>query len=464
MKDVKIRYTLRSNKRPLAERNGKEKVFAEVSSAFKRRIGNLTIYDKFQFSLEVSVQPQYFGILQTKRGVTNYVYAESIINSNLRFTRHLKDRIDIFECYINSAISFFTNLKIHPSKEEFKAYLMNISERSVKSENVTYYLLDFLTEYIQNLRVLIGSGKSTEVKENTIQSFENLRPIIERYEQHVGNRLTFDSLDETKYNHIWFITNEIAKGNLIIDTYKRKPSPNGYSQNTLKAYQTKLVQLVKEAKKKGYATLLDTTSKELIAIPKTRSKKTDMYLTEAQLSSVLEYKAATKNLQLAKDYIIIASMTGMRLQSMIAASGKPLEKFSDSGTEFYYIPTILEKTNTECLIPAFAPVMTIVSRNSDEIPNFKGLTLTNLNLNIRKILKTLKIENHELFSSHNFRSTFATNLELLRVPQSVVSKMTHPSKQDKTNSLHIYIKADMLNYSKIFFDATKALNSHLYKY
>lgn len=464
LKDVKIRYTLRSKKRPLANRNGKEKVYAEVSSAFKRKIGSLTIYDKFQFSLEVSIQPQYFGILQTKRGITNYVYNEAVINSNLRFTRYLKDRIATFDSQVNSAMIHFKLLKRQPSKEEFKYYLMTISGRSTQTDVATYYVLDFLTEYVQNLRVLLGSGKPSEVKENTIQSFENLRPIVERYENHVGERLTFDTLDEKKYNDVWHVTNEITKGNIISELYKRKPNPKGYSQNTLKVYQTKVVQLVKEAKKKGYETLLDTTSNELIAVPKTRSKKTDTVLSEVEISKVMGYQATTKNLQLAKDYIIIASLTGMRLQSMIASSGKGLERFDDGETQFDYIPTILEKTETECFIPAFGAVREIVSRNAKKIPDFKSLALTNLNLNIRKLLKSLEIENHELFSSHNFRSTFATNLELLRVPQTVVSKLTHPTKRDKTNSLYIYIKADMLNYAKIFYDATHFLPSKIYQY
>lgn len=464
MKDVKIRYLLRSNKKPLAERLQREKVYAEVSAGFKKNIGGLTIYTKFQFALEVSVHPQHFGILQTKRGTSNYVYDEGVINSYIRFTRHLKDRIAIFQTQINLAVSYFTNLKIQPSNEEFKAYLLNISDRISLTSTVTYYVLDFLTEYVQNLRALIGSGKSTEVKENTIQSFETLRPIIERYELHTGKRLTFETLDETKYNHIWSVTNDIAKGIISIETFTRKPNPNGYSQNTFKIYQTKLVQLIKEAKKKGYGIAIDTTSKELIAVPKTRSKKTNTVLSEAEISKVMDYQATTKNLQLAKDYIIIASLTGMRLQSMIASSGKGLERFDDGETQFDYIPTILEKTETECFIPAFGAVRKIVSRNANKIPDFKSLALTNLNLNIRKVLKSLEIDNYELFSSHNFRSTFATNLELLRVPQTVVSKLTHPAKRDKTNSLHIYIKADMLSYAKIFYDSTTSLNSNLYNY
>lgn len=464
MKDVKIRYTLRSNSKPIAERLNKEKVYAEVSAGFKKTIGSSTIYDKFKFALEVSIYPQHFGILQTKRGVINFVYDSDVINSNIKFSRHLKDRIAIFETQINLAISYFTNLKMHPCKEEFKAYLMNISGRISHTPTVTYYVLDFLTEYVQNLRVLIGSGKSTEVKENTIQSFENLRPIIERYEKHTGRRLTFETLNEIEYNSIWSVTSDIVKGNILIESYTRRPNPNGYSQNTLKVYQTKLVQLIKEAKKKGYVIPIDIISKDLIAVPKIRSKKTDTVLNENELLKVLKYTPKTKNLQLAKDYIVIASFTGMRLQSMLACSNKKLEKFDDGETQFDYIPTILEKTNTECFIPAFSSVKEIVERNSNLIPDFKSLALTNLNLNIRKVLKSLEIKNHELFSSHNFRSTFATNLELLRVPQPIVSKMTHPSKQDKTNSLYIYIKADMLNYAKIFYDSTKSLNSALYKY
>lgn len=89
-------------------------------------------------------------------------------------------------------------------------------------------------------------------------------------------------------------------------------------------------------------------------------------------------------------------------------------------------------------------------KNDDAFPDFSKTGLTNLNINIRKILKSVEIENSLLFSTHNLRSSFVSNLSLLRISEKGISYVIHPAKKSSTSSVHIYEKRDMLEKAKMF--------------
>lgn len=456
MKALTYRYKLKAKSKSLDVRTSAELVLAEISGAFANKVDGIVKYKKFQYSLEVSVLPKYFGIVREKRGVFNFVYDAATVKANEKYNKLFRNKISDFESNIETAATHFKNQE--PTAEEVKNYLLSISGREKRKPEETFAVINILNSHITHLENLIGSSRKDEVKDTTINSYRNLIPIIKRYQEAKKIKLTFEKLSEELYREIWEVVNDIRTGKIKIESYHQNPK-KAFATNTLKAYQTYFIQLCKIAKKQGIKIPLDLTDTNLINVAeKNKSEKTEAFLKENDILKIIEYVPTSKYLELAKKYILIASQTGMRLQSMQEAKGRTIQLCNENTNIFYYIHTIQAKTGTECYTPLFATALKIIQKNDDAFPDFSNIALTNLNNNIRKVLKSVEIENSHLFSTHNLRSSFVSNLSLLRLSEKVISYVTHPAKKSSTSSVHIYDRRDMLDKAKMFVEEVNWIN------
>jgi len=465
MKSITYRYKLKAKSNILENRANPELVLAEISGSFKNKVDGKVQYKKFQYSLEVSVLPKYFGKIREKRGVWSFVYDPEIVKKSEKFNKLFRNKMSDFESNIEITAAHFRNQE--PTAEEVKNYLHFISGRQNRKPQETFAILPFLKNHIKHLESLIGTGRKDEVKQTTINSFRNLIPIIKRYEE-AKSILTFENLSEKLYREFWEISIKIKIGEIKIDSYKNKDQKT-FAPNTLKAYQTYLLQLCKAAKKKEIKIALDIADPNLInSANKSKSPKTEAFLKEIDILKIIDYVPTSKHLKIAKEYILIASQTGMRLQSMQEANGRTIQISNESKNAFYFIHTIQGKTGTECYTPLFTTALKIIKDNESMFPDFTNITLANLNINIRNILKAVKIDNSNLFSTHNLRSSFVSNLSLLGLSETVISYVTHPSKKSNTSSVHIYDRRDMLDKAQMFTDEVNRINktkfSKLYRF
>lgn len=455
MKSITYRYKLKAKSKILENRTSPELVLAEISGSFKNKIDGKVIYKKFQYSLEVAVLPKYFGIIREKRGISNFVYDPATIRKNDKFNKLLRIKMADFETDIENTAIHFRNH--NPTAEEVKNYLQFISGREERIPTETFGVLTFLENHIKHLETLIGSGRKDEIKNSTINSFRNLIPILKRYET-VRNKLIFENLNENLYREFWEVSNKIKIGLINVDGYANKDK-KPFAANTLKSYQTYFVALCKAAKKKEIKIPLDLTDTTLInSANKVKSAKTEAFLKESDIIKVMGYVPISKNLTIAKNYILLASQTGMRLQSMQEAKGRQIQLSNEDKKSFYYIHTVQEKTGTECYTPLFSTALNIIKSNNNVFPDFTDIALANLNINIRNILKAVKIENSELFSTHNLRSSFVSNLSLLGLSEIIISYVTHPSKRSNNSSVRIYDRRDMLDKAQMFTDEVNKIN------
>ncbi len=385
MKPIKYRYTLKAKTKELEARTEAELVLAEISGAFAYTTDNdQKTYKKFQFSLETHIIPRHFGTIKEKRGVKNYVYNKKIVDENNKYNKSFRTKIKDFEANIETTNIHFKNLE--PTANEVKTYLTSLYGRDQRKPTETNTILNFVNNHISHLESIIGKGRKDEIKNTTINSFRNLPPILKRYNEYTNKSLSFENLDEKTYREIWDVVNDIRTGNKTIPSYTLKPKAP-LAQNTIKAYQTYFIKICKLAVKKGIEVKLDLADTNLINEASTGlNEKTLAYLYESDLIKVLNYKPTSTNLKLAKDYIIIASQTGMRLQSMLEANGREIELHNENGYNFYYIHTFQEKTKTQCLTPLFKHALKTIRENNNKFPNFNTIKLANLNKNIRKIL------------------------------------------------------------------------------
>lgn len=458
MKPIKYRYILKSKNKDLEARTKAELVLAEISGAFLNTTDNgLIKYKKFQFSLETHVAPKYFGVIKEKRGFKNYVYDKTTVEENNKYNKTFRTKINDFETIIENANIHFRNLD--PTSEDVKEYLTLAYGRDKRKPKETHTILNYVTNHISYLENIIGKGRKNEVQNTTINSYRNLEPIIRRYNEYTKESLSFENLNEYTYRDIWDVVNDIRTGVKKIDSYTLKPK-KPLAQSTVRLYQIYFLKICKIAVKNGIEIGLDLHDTNLINdISNTPSEKTSAHLKENDLKKVIEYIPTSKNLKLAKDYIILASQTGMRYQSMKEANGREIELHNENDYNFFYIHTHQKKTKSQCVTPLFKLALDTINENNGMFPNFTTLTLMNLNLNIKKLLKTVEIKNSELFSTHNLRSTYATNLDKLGITEAVISYVTHPRKIDRTTSLHTYIKTNMLEKAVKFVDEIIRLNT-----
>ena len=457
MKQPSVRFLLKSKHKNIDLRNSPEMVYAEISGAFVFQIdSDVKKYKKFRISLEVKVKPNYFGIIKEKKGIKNYVYDKTTVANSEKFNKPFRIKLLEFENNLDNTYIHFQNTE--PTAQEFKEYLISLYGRKERKPKQTFTILNYYLNHIKELESRIGSGRKDEIKKTSIDSYKNVIPCLKRYNEYLGRELTFDDINEKTYRDIWKVLDGIRIGEIKIPSYTLKPKSK-LANGTVKTYQTCLIASWKAAVKDGISINLDLNDTNLINEATTdASKKTSAYLKESEILDVIKYIPSTDYQKLAKEYIILACLTGMRLQSMREASNRQIEFYSENKTSFYYIHTYQEKTSSECLTPLFSLAYSLINSNNNKFPNFKDIKLQNLNENIRRVLSDIGILNFELFSTHNMRSSFATNLDKLGISEYFINLVTHPAKKNKSTSLHVYIKTNMLEKATIFTNEIIRIN------
>jgi hypothetical protein len=188
-----------------------------------------------------------------------------------------------------------------------------------------------------------------------------------------------------------------------------------------------------------------------------------------------------RHLQNAKDYFVVASLTGMRYESMRDAVGKPIEKFKDENYDFSYVHSIHNKTSTEVYIPLLKPVLEVVARlggfpkvaANSSINNYLKRLFVHLEINRLEPVKKVTYRNgivetkeptSKLISTHDCKGTFYSNLYSLNVAEIVIDNITHPDRKPKNAMAKIYNKTTMLTKSKLFVDEINKIDSDVYTF
>jgi len=446
MKNITIRYYLVNKIKDLEKRVEPEAVWAEISGAFRNSLNGVTVYKKFKFSLDTKIKPIYFGSIQEKRGLKNFKYDNTVINNNKNQNKLLRAKMSNLEDCKDITIQHFNRININPTIIEFQSLLKQLVRgNTTQKEDYTFHY--FLEKHITYLEGLKGGVNNDEVKDRTIDAYRNLRPHLNNWANTNGD-LKFSHLDEKKYHEFWeFIIQKKAK-----------------AKSTIHKYQTYFIKICKVAKKEGIIFDLDLNDKNLIVnITKEKpSEKTKANLSETDLQKIIDLKIVARktcrsektqaNLELAKDFIIISSFTGMRWQSMIECGGRKMEQHKTKEFNFWHIYTVQEKTDTDCLTPIFRPAFEIIKANNNKFPDFssKRITLLNMNNNIRKVLELAEIKSFELFSTKNCRNTFVTNLYKLGIDLNIVALVTHPDRKATNKSTDGYARTTLLDKAEKF--------------
>jgi integrase len=345
-------------------------------------------------------------------------------------------------------------------------------------------LLSYLCRKIEKEKANSGKSMKTSKGENTIKTYVTVSHLIENYELATNTKLMFEAMDSVKYWHIWDILDDILKGVIDVDNpnqpKKQRKQLEGYLVTSIRKYQKALITTLRQANKDGYKTPLDVNDNELILNDVEASK--DFYVEVDELKKVISTNVSfDPDLQGAKDYLIVACLTGLRYESMEELHDMKIEHFKDDKYDFKYIHSKHNKTKTEVCIPLLKPVLDVIGQ-SGRLPEATGNAPTNKNLKelfkhigLNRSVKQTKVTYRSgtitstvpissLISTHDCKGTFYSNLYQLGVSETVIDNITHPDRKPKNAMARVYNKTTMLAKAKMFVDEVKQVESEIYTF
>lgn len=474
MRQPKIRYVLEPKSKKISERTNPEKVTAVISFGYAESIGERTKYKPFKISTEASVLPSDFGDAKT-----NFKYDKDLLNSNKR-NQGLKTIINLINNSVDKLYSNYNIIGANPRPSEFKNELL-INLNRQKRQNVTKHsILEFLNKKIVYFEGLIEGSQKDKIKENSIKPYRTLARYIVEYQTIRSVVLTFEDFNISTYNDLWIVQDDILRGLIPcpkIEGYKKRTiSKYGFLSNSILKYQKTLVRLHILAKKAKIKINLDIDDENLL-LEETESSK-ELYIDELNIKKIINYVPQSEEMEMARNYTVLACFLGMRYESMMELSKSEIQ-LSKCG-QFYFVHSKQNKTNTECFVPILKPVMEIYKKNEDSFPSFSDNAT--MNLLIKRLFteagivtklsitlhtfrcgtKTIPKTANNVITTHDFRSSFKSNLAD-KISDEVIENILHPAKKRKT-SAKVYDRRDIEAKAKAFYlELTEKNKLELYK-
>jgi hypothetical protein len=479
MKNIKTRYYLEPKTKKVEIRTKPELVMAEIN------YGYATITPKGEkrhkparFSLQVTILPNSFG-----KPETNYKFDDEVFKKATRNNATVKNRMLNFETALNEIASNHIIAGTTPTPKELNYSLTErLRPEVVKAPKEG--VLSYLCKKIEKEKAESGKSMKTSKAENTIKTYVTVRHLIEKYELATDTKLMFEALDSVKYWHIWDVLDDILKGIILVNNpsqpKKQRKQPEGYLVSSLRKHQRTLITTLREASKEGYKTPLNVHDENLL-LNKVEASK-DFYVEVDELQKVISTDVSfDTDLQSAKDYLIVACLTGLRYESMDELHDLNIEHYRDDKYDFKYIHSKHNKTKTEVCIPLLKPVLDVMEQ-SGRLPKATGNAPTNKNLKelfkhvgLNRLVKQTKVTYRSgtitstlpisgLISTHDCKGTFYSNLYQLGVSETVIDNITHPDRKPNNAMARVYNKITMLAKAKMFVDEVKQVQSDVYTF
>lgn len=483
MKKPVINYVLESKAKNPNERTKPELITAMVHAGFVTQIDSQIKYDRFKVSLGTTIKPKNFGLIKD-----NFRFNEDVFVNFSKSNKGVKTAMQIFETKVDELYSNYLINDMQPTAKQFKTDLLIQLRRKQREQKKTFTILAYLNDKICLFESLKGSGRKDEIDENSIKVYRTLKVYLERYELVKQIQLTFENFDELIYWDFWNVQDEILRGKISIPKKvgerKIAVQENGFLMSSINKYQKTLMRLLRLAIADGISVNLNVNNTNLIVTKSPASK--DIYVSESDLVKICNYEPATNEMQLAKDYLVLASLTGMRYESMEVANLEQIETYKDDNYNFSYIHSKQNKTETECYIPLFNPAMEILNRYDNKFPVFPANQIVNENIktlfklagiNAMQTITNVTYKSgviveskpaNEVITTHDCRKAFITNLFLSGGTENIVMGVTHPDKKPVHAMAGVYNKSTLLDKAKQFYDEVNRINktkpSQLYKF
>ena len=365
-----------------------------------------------------------------------------------------------------------------PTPEELKKLIFIDLERAEK-ENKYVIITDYVTNLIAR-RTSIPSTSREHWKEGTKTQYENLIRLLELYETKTNSCLTFGELTEDIYWNFYEVINH----------FYHEKNKVYYTITNMAKFSKQLKTIFNCAVNDDIKIGINHEKRNLKIHPADASHET--FLTEVQLQKIINEDVSTNPQFIeARNYLIISSFTALRIDDVVHLHEVSLESEIRDNVQYDYFITKIRKTNNhgmtlEVALPILKPVRDLLKANSNKFPTFSSQPT--IRKNIKAFLKHLKFndkipvsihyylpanikadntptfkQQHEVFTPHDCRSTFITNLLQLPIAESIIEPLTHP-KAIKESMMKLYNKSTLIEKMMLFVSELNKKESKLYRY
>lgn len=274
------------------------------------------------------------------------------------------------------------------------------NEKSNTNQNHTIYLSDFADWWLENKAPTWLTSATSYMSKDMKSQY---RTFLKQVKEYQGK--TKLKLNETGYQ--------------AVTDYVIWLNENGYSEKTIKRKIGRFKFFLNRAKQEGFA--IDPTYEQRVFIPKSE-EILEPVLDIGEIETIYNLKIKNEPLNNAKDNLIIACWTGLRISDF--NNKLDISNFID---DFIEIRTT--KTKTPVVIPVHPMVKRILIKHKGKLP--KKVSDNNFNKQIKKVCEIAGIneimkgriydknkkrkvagffEKYKLVTSHIGRRSFATNL------------------------------------------------------
>ena len=464
MKQPKHFFNLESTK----NNNGSRLIYFNLNYGYKEYdpTNNRFKYIPMKISTQWSIKEEHWMGKPTYRVNSSYVR---------KFGKDINNILDKIEKMAYDQLSIYRNThETEPTPDQLKKIVLEKIGRIEKS-TTDKVITDYIIERVNDRTTTNITSKKRWSKE-TGKQYTNLKNHIINYQNKKGIILTFGKLNGELYMDFFKTINEIFK----------EETGENYAHNTIAKENKHFRALLRDATENNIEVGFNFRKNEYFI--RTRTNKDETFLTEEQLQTIINTDVShSKELTHAKNYIIISSFTGLRIGDMIFLHELEPEKQIYDSKKYYCFTTRIRKSQENkdeliASIPILEPVKKLLSQNNNEFPKFTSKP--NIRKCIKKLLIHLKFENkviskhyfylidkpkieieklQDIFTPHDCRSTFITNLKNMGIHDEDIKPITHP-KLKNTSIIQIYDKTNMTSKAVNFIKAINSKQSKLYKY
>lgn len=423
-------------------------------------------YIPFRISTQWSIRKEYWNGRPSYRSNSTYVR---------KYGKDLNNNLDKIERITYDQLSNFRNIhEKEPSPDELKKLVFEKLDRIEKISN-DMTIADYIEEQVK-IRTTVNITSTKRWKTTTGNQYTNLVNHIKNYEANKNVVLTFSKLTGDIFMDFFKVINEINK----------KETGELYAHNTISKENKHFRAILNCAVEDEIEIGFNHKKKEYLI--RKRNIENEIFLTSNQLLTVINTDVShSKELTHAKNYLILSSFTGLRIGDMVYLHELKPEIQTHNLKKYNCFTTRIRKSqeNKEDLIttiPLLKPVKDLIKLYNNEFPKFPSQT--NIRKDITKLLKHLKFENIidvkkyyytidnvvitkeklcDIYTPHDCRSSFISNLKELGIHDEDIEPITHP-KHKYTSIVQVYDKTTMLSKAVNFITTLNQKKSSLFKY
>mgnify|MGYP006156820729 CR=1 FL=1 len=413
-----------------ANKNGEKLIYFNLSYGFKgtSAMNNLR-YIPMRLSTQWTIKDEYWD------GAPYYRANQSYVRKFGKDINNILDKIER-ECYAQLS-HYREQHEDNPEPFELKKLILEKLKR-VKKDEINVRLIDFIKKVIER-RTSLPTTSSEYWKLGTQKIYDTLIHHIEQYEERTGRVLVFEDMTEEIYWDYFKTINEIRK----------EEKGMWYTQTSIHKDYKHLKVIFKYAEDEGIEIGFKYNKRGLIIPPAKASYET--FLSIDQLKKIIETDVSHSiALTHGKNYLIISCFTGLRISDMRGLNEIAPNNSSYNNELIYCFTTRIRKSknNREELIvtiPILKPVKDLLDNNGGQFPIFPAET--KIRKNIKQLLSFLEFEEsvelnhkyylqtettiefkpqHKVFTAHDCRRTFITQLKELGLRNDDIEPITHP--------------------------------------